>query len=84
MQLGWHFAIPRVHNSAVVIVRTIEMLRSKWHKHTRWLGRTKEQMRSKENKREKGVEPYDHCEVTCGHELYPHELASVSSMMVVP
>jgi hypothetical protein len=50
----------------------------------RWLGRTKEQRRSKENKRAKGIEPDDHSEVTRGHELYPHELASISSTMVVP
>ena len=40
--------------------------------------------RAKESKIAKEVEPNDHSEATHGHELYPHELASVSSMMVIP
>ena len=40
--------------------------------------------REKENKRSKEVEPNGHGEATRGHELYLHELASVSSTMVVP
>jgi len=39
---------------------------------------------SKKSKRAKEVEPDDHSKATCGHELYPYELAFVSSMMVVP
>ena len=81
VQLNQHFVIPRVHSGAVVTARTIEMRWSKWHKHSRWLGRTK---RAKESKRAKEVEPNDHSEATHSHELYPHELASISSMMVIP
>ena len=84
VQLDWHFAIPRVCSGAVVTARTKEMLRSMWLKHTRWLGRTEENKRAKESKIAKEVEPNDHSEATHGHELYPHELASVSSMMVFP
>jgi hypothetical protein len=73
-----------VLSDAVVIVRTKGLPWSRWNKHTRWLERTKEQRRSKENKKAKRVEPDDHSEVTRGHELHPHELASISSMMVVP
>ena len=78
VRLDRHHAIPKVHSSAVVTTKTEEMLRSMWHKHTRGLGRTKEKRRAKE------VEPNDHSEATRGHELYPHELASASSTMVVP
>jgi len=39
---------------------------------------------SKKSKRAKEVEPDDHSEATRGHELYPQELASISSTMVVP
>ena len=79
-------AISRFHSGAVVTMRTIEMRWSKWHKHTRWLGRTKEQRRAKEQKCKgaKEVEPDDHSEATRGHELYPHGLASISSMMGRP
>ena len=51
VQLDQHFAIPRVHSGAVVTARTKEILQSMWHKHTRWLGRTKEQGEQKEQKR---------------------------------
>ena len=40
--------------------------------------------RTRENKRSKEVEPDDQGEATHSHELYLHELASVSSMMVTP
>ena len=36
------------------------------------------------NKRAKEVKPDGHGEATRGHELYLHELASISSMMIVP
>ena len=78
VQLDRHFAISRVHSSVVVTVRTKEMLRSMWLKHTRWLGRTEE------NKRAKVVELDGHGEATRGLELYPHKLAFVNPMMVIP
>jgi hypothetical protein len=81
VQLDRHFAIPRVHSGVVVTARTKEILQSMWHKHTRWLGRTKEQG---EQKRAKEVEPDGHGEATRDHELYLNELASMNSMMVVP
>ena len=84
VQLNWHKAIPKVHSDTVVTARSEGTQWSMWYKHTRWLGRTREQRRSKENKRAKGVVPDDNSEVTHGHELYPHELASISFMTVVP
>ena len=38
----------------------------------------------RKKRRAKEVEPDGHGEATRGHELYLHELASVSSTMVVP
>ena len=78
MQLDRHYAIPKVRSSAVTTTRIEEMLWSMWHEHMRWLGRTKEERTAKE------VEPDDHSEATRGHELYPHELASVNSTKLVP
>ena len=40
--------------------------------------------KNKEQRRAKEVEPNGHGEVTHGHELNLHELAFVSSTMVVP
>jgi len=70
VHLGRNFAIPRLHSGEIVTTRTKEILRSMWHKHMRWLGRTKEQKRKK-------VEPDGPSEATHGHELYPHESASI-------
>jgi hypothetical protein len=39
---------------------------------------------TKKNKRAKEVKPNGHGEAARGHELYLHELASISSMMVIP
>jgi hypothetical protein len=38
----------------------------------------------KREQERKGVKPDGHGEATHGHELYLHELASISSMMVIP
>jgi hypothetical protein len=40
--------------------------------------------RAKESERAKEVEPDDHSEATHDHELYLHELSSISSMTVAP
>ena len=79
-------AISRVHIGAVVTATTIEMQWSKWHKHTRWLGRTKEQRREKEQKSNGAteVEPNDHGEATHDHKLYLHKLASIVPRLSSP
>ena len=83
VQLNRHFAIPRLHSGEIVTARTKEILWSMWHKHMRWLGRTKSKGEQK-SKKAKVVEPDGLGKATHGHELYLHELASIGSMMVIP
>jgi hypothetical protein len=64
-----------VHSDAVIITISKGMLWSEWYKHTSSLGL---------NKQTKEIKPDGHGEMTRGHELYLHELASINSMIVVP
>jgi hypothetical protein len=75
VQLERHFAIPKVHSDAVIITRSERMIRSKWHKHTRWLG---------QNRRIKEVEPDGHGEAVRDQELHLNELASIVSRLSLP